>query len=83
MTNELLKSAMKINEGVKKYGDVSFTAREVISIIKSLGIKLTEATDVGNKEVLTIVTSYSVTLIELVLEIAEKVKESEEEEGNA
>lgn len=82
MTNELLKSAMKINEGVKKYGDVSFTAREVILIIKSLGIKLTEATDAGNKEVLAIVTSYSVTLMELVLEIAEKAKESEEE-GNA
>ena len=83
MTNELLKSAMKINEGVKKYGDVSFTASEVISIIKNLSVKIVESTDAGNKEMLAIVTSYSATLMEMVLEIAEKLKKSEEKGGNA
>lgn len=74
MTNELLKSVMKINEGVKKYGDVSFTASEVISIIKNLSVKIVESTDIGNKEMLAIVTSYSATLMEMVLEIAEQIK---------
>lgn len=83
MTNELLKSAMKINEGVKKYGDVSFTASEVISIIKNLSVKIVEATDAGNKEMLAIVTSYSATLMEMVLEIAEELKKSEGKGGNA
>lgn len=80
MTNELLKSAMKINEGVKKYGDVSFTTNEVISIIKNLSLKIVEATDAGNKEVLAIVTSYSATLMEMVLEIAEQIKKEGKED---
>lgn len=80
MTNELLKSAMKINEGVKKYGDVSFTASEVISIIKNLSVKIVEATDAGNKEMLAIVTSYSATLMEMVLEIAEQIKKEGKED---
>lgn len=83
MTNELLKSAMKINEGVKKYGNVSFTANEVISIIKNLSVKIVESTDAGNKEMLAVVTSYSATLMEIVLEIAEQLKKSEEKGGNA
>lgn len=83
MTNELLKSVTKINEGVKKYGDVSFTTNEVISIIKNLSLEITESTVAGNKEVLAVVTSYSATLMEMVLEIAKDVKESEPKGGNA
>ena len=83
MTNELLKSAMKINEGIKKYGDVSFTASEVVSIIKNLSVEIAESTDAGNKEVLVIVTSYATVLMEMVLEIAKAVKESESKGGNA
>lgn len=80
MTNELLKSAMKINEGIKKYGDVSFTASEIISIIKNLSLKIVESTDAGNKEVLAIVTSYAAALMEMVLEIAQATKEGKEDE---
>lgn len=83
MTNELLKSAMKINEGIKKYGDVSFTASEVVSIIKNLSVKIAESTDAGNKELLVIVTSYAAVLMEMVLDIAKDVKESESKGGNA
>lgn len=83
MTNELLKSAIKINEGIKKYGDVSFTASEIISIIKNLSVKIVESTDAGNKEVLAIVTSYAAALMEMVLEIAKDVKESESKGENA
>lgn len=81
--NELLKSAMKINESVKKYGDVSFTAGEMVSMIRSLSVKIVESTDAGNKEVLAIVTSYAAVLMEMVLEIAKDVKESESKGGNA
>ncbi len=80
INNELLKSTMQINENVKKYGDVSFTAGEVISIIKNLSIKIVEATDAGNKEVLAIVTSYSAALMEMILEIAEQIKKEGKED---
>lgn len=81
--NELLKSAMKINEDVKKYGDVIFTASEVLLIIKTLSVKIVEATDAGNKEMLATVASYSAALMEMILDIAEKVKENEQKGGNA
>lgn len=83
MTNELLKSTMQINEGIKKYGDVSFTAGEVVSMIRNLSLGITESTVAGNKEVLAAVTSYALTLMEMVLEIAKDVKESKSKGGNA
>ena len=83
MTNELLKSAMKINEGIKKYGDVNFTASEVVSMIRNLSLEITESTVAGNKEVLAVVASYALTLIEMVLEIAKDVKENKSKGGNA
>ena len=83
MTNELLKSVTKINEGVKKYGDVSFTTNEVISIIRNLSLEIAKSTYAGNKEVPAVVTSYSAALMEMILEIAKDVKESESKGGNA
>lgn len=81
--NELLKSTMQINEGIKKYGDVSFTAGEVVSMIRNLSLEITESTVAGNKEVLAVVTSYALTLMEMILEIAKDVKESESKGGKA
>lgn len=81
--NELLKSAMQINEGIKKYGDVSFTAGEVVSMIRNLSLEIAKSTYAGNKEVLAVVTSYALTLMEMILEIAKDVKENESKGGNA
>lgn len=80
MTNELLKSAMKINEGVKKYGDVSFTTKEVIGVIKNVSMGLVLAIDEKYKDQLTIFTSYSTLLMEAILQMAQAKKEGKEDE---
>lgn len=79
MTNKLLEKVMQINENVKKYGDVSFTASEVIEIARNLSIGVMMSIDEKNRDQLSAVTAYSTILMETILQMAQVKKESEEE----
>lgn len=79
MTNKLLEKVTRINANNEKYGDVSFTASDVIEIARNLSVAVIMSIDEKNREQISAVTAYSTILMETILQIAQAKKESEEE----